>query len=707
MRRVNLFGALILTVLLLNCGAAPLVQVVARQHVPSADVVIYGDALGANWQDWSWDSAVNLAATTPVHSGTAAVAVDFTAAWAGFSLRITPTINPSAYESLHFWLYGGAGGANLALSIQPTDNGAAGSTFAVIAPAGVWTEWTVPLASLGDPTSIARITLMDASGTDQPTWYLDDLRLVARDLPPLENATVAIDLDGAPISFVPDHILGTNAAMWGRDALANPTFIARTRANGNGLVRIPGGASSQDYGAISCELGADLAGAFPCGEDWYATPSQFITFLLATERQAIYTLNINTTAQEAAALVAFFNGAVGDPRVIGLDLHGTDWHTVGYWAQLRATNGHAAPFHIRYWDFGNETYGGTQATGGAECAAFGWENVWTCNGGAYINGVGMDKNRHEGYLKFREAMRAVDPTIQLGAIGLADPAAFSNWSNELLAAGGATIDYYAIHPYSFDDVPANDAAGLATILARPQAQWPTIAADLQTAFATHADGRDIPLWVTEYNLTSVWEYDDDQLMTRAVNALFIADTIGQMIQHGAVVGNQWLLNGNTQANLSDYGLIRQDNARSPQYFAYPLWAKFGAQMLPTTNSADAATQLSVYGGRVNANTISLLAINKTAIGINTTFTLNDGGQPVVVTGGSADVVQAISLQDQTVLFNNVPDPNDDLSNAPSLPLGSSGTSPTYVLLPYSITLLRFETGAAVLQPSVFIPLVLK
>ncbi len=703
---------------LLAPSARPAPAISRQAHSPTAsDVLIYTDALASGWQNWSWNSTVDFGATAQVHSGAAAAAVDLGAMSAGLSLRVTPAINPSEYAALNFWVYGGVGGTALNLAIELTDEGPLTASFAVAAPAGVWTEFTVSLSSLGSPASIARINLMNALNDDQPVWYLDDLRLVAREVPPLGTVDLGLDLAGTANFFTPDHILGTNFAVWSRPAIFNPTFVARTRALGNGLLRIPGGAYSQEYGGITCELLSSeppttLPGAYPCGGAWLATLTDLLDFLQSTERAGLYTININTTAKEAAATVAFFNASVGDPTVIGVDHKGVDWQTAGYWAQLRSDHGNPDPIGIKYWDFGNETYGGTQASGGAECVAFGWEQVWTCNGAEYINGVGAGADRHEGYLEFRTAMKAIDPTILVGAIGLPDPAAFSNWSNELLAAGGATIDYYGIHPYTFDEVPDT-----ATILARPQQQWPQITAALQAAFATHAGGRSIPIWVTEYNLTSVWNYDTAQQMTRAVNALFIADTVGQMITHKMAVGNQWELNGNTQTNGTDYGLLRLDekelpedpnfSARSPHYYAYVLWDRFGAEMLPVTNSASAATQLSVYGGRIDGDTVTLLAINKTAAAISAKIALSQAGQPVAVSGGTIDIMQAASLNAQSVTFNTITSPSDDLSNAPPLPFTTSGIAPTHSFPAYSVTLLRLNITALELDQQVFVPLVRK
>jgi alpha-L-arabinofuranosidase len=141
--------------------------------------------------------------------------------------------------------------------------------------------------------------------------------------------------------------------------LNNPTFRARTKASGLRLLRLPGGSWSNTYGWLSCELGADQPGAQPCDENWEtwaAKPSDFIAFLKATEVEGLWVVNPNSTAKEAAALVAFFNGHVTDTRSIGVDIRGTNWYTVGHWAALRAGKGYTDPVPIRFWEFGNEVY---------------------------------------------------------------------------------------------------------------------------------------------------------------------------------------------------------------------------------------------------------------------------------------------------------------------------------------------------------------
>lgn len=130
-------------------------------------------------------------------------------------------------------------------------------------------------------------------------------------------------------------------------------------------------------------------------------------------------------------------------------------------------------------------------------------------------------------------------------------------------------------------------------------------------------------------------------------------------------------------------------------------------MLPVSNSANPSTQISIYGGRIDADTVSLLAINKTNTAITTNITLNQAAQTVAVTSGTVDVVQAASLNDQTVTFNTVANPSDDLSNAPALAFTSSGPMPGYTFAPYSVTLLRLDTLALQRDQKLFVPLLMK
>jgi|SRR5579862_2475818 len=516
--------------------------------------------------------------------------------------------------------------------------------------------------------------------------------LQARGAHALLSATIQVDDVDAGTPVQVPMLTGTNLPAWLGDSLDDPVFRTRVLASGVGIIRIPGGSWSDDYGWLSCEMRANQAGAATCGsgwESWAARPTDFINFIRAVGKdgdQVIYTMNVNVTANEAAAAVAFFNAQPSDTTPIGVDLHGTDWHTAGYWAQLRSDHGNPQPLGIKYWEFGNEVYGGLPSTGGNSCVPWGWEDSWTCDGTEYVNGAGSGSSRHQGYLEFHTAMRAIDPGVLLGAVGTEDPADYGNWGNDVLAAGGAVMDFYIVHPYAYYLPPPNTRSGRATVLAQPRATWGALHAALQGAFDAHAGGRQIPVFATEYNLVSVQDQDTKRLMTHALNALFIGESIGQALENGFGMANQWDLANGCAANGTCYDLLQVDHSfrRAPQYFAFPLWARFGSELLAATVSLDPVSQLSVYAGRIDAAAVSILVINKTSRPINAAVTLNSGK---AVTSAVADIAQG-PLTAHSVRYNRKVNPADDLSNAPSRPLSTVGTTVTYRFAGDSITLLR-------------------
>jgi len=490
-------------------------------------------------------------------------------------------------------------------------------------------------------------------------------------------AGITINLSDSFQPFDP-RLLGTNLPAWlGSGRTGDDAFINRAVAAETSLVRIPGGSWSNAYDWSACEMDN------VCPWDWgVLTPTDFLNFVNATGMKAVYIVNPNGTAQEAAALVAFYNGAPDDTRVIGADIRGRDWGTVGQWAQLRADHGNPEPLGITYWEFGNEVYAGQAGT---DCVSWGWEEVWTCDGREYVQGSGSGADRHEGYLEFREAMRAVDPTIKLGAVGVPVQSDWINWGNEVIAEAGEALDFYVIHQYAYFEPPGSYVEALA----QPQAAWRPMMAGIQAALDQFGDGRRPPIAVTEYNLFAQQDQDNGQWLTRAVNMLFMADTIGQMATQGISIANQWDLANGLAGNGTDYGLLNADTrARYPQYYVFPLWAQFGSRLLPTTTTFAADSTLSAYGGMVNDGRFTLLAINKTGDPITTDVLINGG--PDGFSRGLADVAAAPSLDSQTVTFNGVSDPADDLSDAPPTDLGALGNPFSYTFAPYSVTLLRLE-----------------
>jgi hypothetical protein len=488
-----------------------------------------------------------------------------------------------------------------------------------------------------------------------------------------------IVVDAAQARPFDRRLLGTNLPAWiAPDRLAQADLQRRITDLGPTLLRMPGGSWSNAYSWEACERGS----ADGCYWPWAARPSDFLSFLRATGQEGIWTVSINGTAQEAAALVAFFNGAVDDERPIGVDLRGRDWRTVGHWARLRAEGGNPEPLPIHYWEVGNEVYGGKSGNG-PDCAPWGWEDVWTCDGAEYVLGVGSGADRREGYLEFRAAMRAVDPSILVGAVGIASPDDWSNWGNEVIEQAGADLDFYVVHLYAFESEPGPAAS----VLPLPQQIWPRMARELNAAFDRYV-GRRVPVAVTEYNLVAFQDQDNAQLMRRAANFIYTADTIGQMAEHGVIIANQWNLANGVADNGTDYGLIDSASfAPNPQYYSLALWQRFGAELLAVETVFRADRELSVYAGRAPDGTISLLVINKTDRPITAGVLVAGVTGPLA---GRRDVVAAESLEAQVLSVNGVPNPAGPLDALPGQELGPVSGSFQQSFDPYSVTLLRLS-----------------
>jgi hypothetical protein len=497
------------------------------------------------------------------------------------------------------------------------------------------------------------------------------------------------------------RVLGSNLPSWlNPSRFSDSVFRERIVDSGSTLVRIPGGSWSNSYDWLACENGGTGIDANAvCWWTWASRPSDFIQILRALNVPGMWTVNQNGTSKEAAALVAFFNGDANDTQVIGVDVRGRDWGTVGDWAQLRADHGSPQPYKIQYWEIGNETYGGKPDTGGSQCSEWGWEDVWTCDGTEYVNGKGTGSSRKEGFIEFRNAMRAVDSSIQVGAVGVWPNDGWSNWGNEVIQAAGAVMDFYVVHQYAYFQPPA----AIIEPLAEPRSTWKNMIQDVQASFDTYAGGRIVPLAITEFNLFSVQENDWYDWMSKAVNMLFIGESVGQMMENGFSIANQWNISAYSVTNpnwdTAGYGLFYSEGdsmPRAPQYYAYSLWERFGSTLLPVSNSANPNSDLSVYAGKLDADTITLMAINKTGSSISASINFTNASG---VLGGWVDSARASSLEATTVTYNGTTNGTGDMDAIASTALPNPANPLSYSFPPYSITLLRVDITTEIVPPT--------
>jgi len=149
---------------------------------------------------------------------------------------------------------------------------------------------------------------------------------------------------------------------------------------------------------------------------------EFILFSRAVGAEPSITVNVEgrgATVEEAAAWVEYCNGPVSSK-----------------YGAMRATNGHPAPFGVKFWEVGNE--------------------IW----GSWVRGHSDADTYARNYTRYARAMRAIDPSIKLIAVGDNN----MNWNRTVLRAAGENIDYLAIHHYYGRSEMGGDALNL---MARP------------------------------------------------------------------------------------------------------------------------------------------------------------------------------------------------------------------------------------------------
>jgi hypothetical protein len=204
---------------------------------------IYTDNLVNGFQNWSW-ATVDLETDTPVHSGSYSVSVTD---GGGQALYLEhPDFNTGPYASLSFWADGGStGGQQLQISgLLDSTNQPAYKLGTALASKS-WQQFTIPLSALGvaNRPNCTGFWIQGSTGSAQPTFYVDDIQLVAAPAP----AVVHLEVDaGTVLQTVDARQFGLNTATWD-GSLGNAQTLPLLQQIGCLALRWPGGSTSDDY----------------------------------------------------------------------------------------------------------------------------------------------------------------------------------------------------------------------------------------------------------------------------------------------------------------------------------------------------------------------------------------------------------------------------------------------------------------------------
>jgi len=509
----------------------------------------------------------------------------------------------------------------------------------------------VKLADLGGAniSDLNRITFREVSGGSAATFYLDDMRL---DLAP-PPAVVHVNVDSKQtIRRVDPRTFGLNTAIW--DGSFNTATTAELLVEAdNQALRFPGGSISDIY---HWKTNTSEANTWT----WATSFDAFAHIAVLTQAQVFITVNYGTgTPAEAAEWVTYSNKTKG--------------------------------YGFKYWEVGNENYGT-------------WE--------ADVNNRPHDPVTYATrFIDYMRQMKAVDSSIQVGAVIQANEDSDVNytdetvtnprtgtphngWSAVMLATFkrlGVFPDFVVYHRYEQGPGGESDA-----YLLNASQGWASDAMKIRQLLTDYLGdaGARVEIDCTENN--SVYSNPGKQT-TSLVNGLFFADSIGNLMKTEFNSLFWWdLRNGQEAGNnnspslygwrqYGDYGIVTAANPagpadRYPTFYVYKLlqyFARGGETVLKATSDYNG---LGVYAVRDQNQTLRLLLINKhpTAT-LNATITV-DGFN----VGRVGDVYSYGIPQDDAARTGTG---SADIAHT-QMPLGAKtfGFKPA----PYSATVIRVE-----------------
>ena len=364
-------------------------------------------------------------------------------------------------------------------------------------------------------TPIANAGAAGSSGRSNWTKYAFTLRPKASD--PLARFAVLFTGTGTvwidQVSLMPgDAVGGVRADVLDKVKALRPAFM-----------RWPGGNVAQDY---RWQWGTGPRDGRPTWTNlsWKNEPEpgdfgtdEFVRFARNAGAEPSITVNVEgrgATAEEAAAWVEYCNGP-----------------PTSTYGAIRARNGNPEPFRVKYWEIGNE--------------------IW----GDWVRGHSDAATYARNLTRYVAAMRAVDPSIQVIAVGDNDMA----WNRTVLRHPGERFDYLAVHHYySHREMGAD----LRNLMARPlyyerfygemSRQLRELAPDRRPKLAINEWGLDLPesqqysivAAIYAARLMNVFERSSDLVAMSAVSDL-VNGWPGGIIQagrHGVFVTPIYLVN---------------------------------------------------------------------------------------------------------------------------------------------------------------------
>lgn len=344
---------------------------------------------------------------------------------------------------------------------------------------------------------------------------------------------------------------------------------------------------------------------------------EFVQLCRDLRAEPSLTVNVEgrgATVEEAAGWVQYANGPASTK-----------------YGALRAENGHAEPYHVKYWEVGNE--------------------IW----GNWVRGHSDAVTYARNLDRYARALRVADSSIQL--IGVGDNN--MEWNKTVLKNSGSLIDYLAVHHYYGQKEMQGDARNL---MARPL-HYEHFYQDMKQEIADLVPGHKIQLAINEWNtslpLPAQHSIVSALYAARLMNVFERSDVVGMSAPSDMV--NGW--SGGLIQSSRDGVFVTPTYLANQMYASHMgrsrIKARIESPTFDTSREGSAIPYLDIVVSRsANGKQIYIKAVNtnltspmRTAIDIQG-IEISPDGQVETLTSNSLDASNNFSAPDAVAIHSH-------------------------------------------------------